>query len=223
MAEEDHPRLLVVEDDDELAGMLSELLRHEGYLVDVATNGHRGLHLGLSRRYQVMVLDRRLPALGGLEVLIRLRRHGVTARALVLSALGDVVDRVDGLNAGADDYLAKPFEVDELVARVRALARRFLDEAQLVPVGTGYLDVTRHQVALPDGRRVALSRREFQLLRTLAVRPAAVHPRDQLRTSVFADTSSESIVDTYVYYLRRKLGNAVVRTVRGFGYQIGAL
>ena len=223
MAEGDSPRLLVVEDDDELADMLSELLGHEGYTVDVAADGHRGLHLGLSRRYDVMVIDRRLPALGGLEVLIRLRRHGVTARALVLSALGEVVDRVDGLNAGADDYLAKPFEVDELVARVRALARRFLDEAQLVPVGAAYLDVTQHQVALPDGRRVALSHREFQLLRTLAIRPAAVHPREQLRSRVFAETSSSSIVDTYVYYLRRKLGTAVVRTVRGFGYQIGAL
>jgi two-component system response regulator QseB len=219
----DSPRLLVVEDDDELAGMLSDLLRHEGYVVDVATDGHRGLHLGLSRRYDVMVIDRRLPALGGLEVLIRLRRHGVTARALMLSALGEVVDRVDGLNAGADDYLAKPFQVDELVARVRALARRFLDEAQLVPVGAGYLDVVQHQVALPDGRRVPLSQREFQLLRTLAVRPAAVHPREQLRSHVFTETSSSSIVDTYVYYLRRKLGTAVVRTVRGFGYQIGAL
>jgi two-component system response regulator QseB len=219
----DPSRLLIVEDDDELAEMLSELLRQEGYLVDVATDGHRALHLGLSRRYQVMVLDRRLPVLGGIEVLIRLRRHGVTARALMLSALGDVVDRVDGLNAGADDYLVKPFQVDELLARVRALGRRFLDEAQLVPVGAAYLDVDQHQVTLPDGRRVPLSRREFQLLRTLAVRPAAVHPRDQLRTSVFAETSAESIVDTYVYYLRRKLGADVVRTVRGYGYQIGAL
>jgi two-component system, OmpR family, response regulator QseB len=215
-------RLLVVEDDGDLAVMLAELFTAEGFTVDVAGDGQRGLHLGLSRPYQVMVIDRRLPAIEGLEVLVRLRKHGVQARALMLTALGDLGDRVDGLDAGADDYLVKPFQVDELLARVRALARRFLDEAQLVPVGDAYLDTDLHQVALPDGRRVPLSRREFDLLHTLAVRPGAVHPRDRLRMRLFADASSESIVDTYVYYLRRKLGNGIIRTVRGFGYQIGA-
>ncbi len=217
------PALLVVEDDRELAGMLTELFTREGYAVDQAGDGHRGLHLGLTHRYRVMVIDRRLPAIDGLDLLVRLRRRAVTARALMLTALGDVVDRVDGLNAGADDYLAKPFEVDELLARVRALHRRFLDEATLVPVGGGHLDLGRHEVTLPDGRRVPLSPREFELLRVLALRPNAVHPRGRLRTGVFEDTTAESIVDTYVYYLRRKLGPAVIRTVRGFGYQIGAL
>jgi two-component system response regulator QseB len=212
-----------MEDDAELADMLATLLRDNGYVVDVAEDGQRGLHFALSRRYNVMLIDRRLPAIDGLDVLIRLRRRAVTARALMLTALGDLADRVDGLNAGADDYLVKPFEVDELVARVRALDRRFLDEAQLVPVGDGFLNVSLHEVALPDGRRVALSPREFELLRMLAVRPGTIHPRDQLRSRLFEDTSAESIVDTYVYYLRRKLGNGVIRTLRGFGYQIGAL
>jgi two-component system response regulator QseB len=219
----ENPGLLVVEDDRELAEMLTELFTREGYAVDQAGDGHRGLHLGLTRRYQVMVIDRRLPALDGLELLVRLRRRAVTTRALMLTALGDVVDRVDGLNAGADDYLGKPFEVDELLARVRALHRRFLDDAVVVPVGGGHLDLARHEVTLPDGRRVPLSPREFELLRVLALRPNAVHPRGRLRTGVFEDTTAESIVDTYVYYLRRKLGPAVIRTVRGFGYQIGAL
>jgi two-component system, OmpR family, response regulator QseB len=217
------PGLLVVEDDRELAEMLTELFTREGYAVDQAGDGHRGLHLGLTRRYQVMVIDRRLPAIDGLDLLVRLRRRAVTTRALMLTALGDVVDRVDGLNAGADDYLAKPFEVDELLARVRALHRRFLDDAMVVPVGGGHLDLARHEVTLPNGRRVPLSPREFELLRVLALRPNAVHPRARLRTGVFEDTTAESIVDTYVYYLRRKLGPAVIRTVRGFGYQIGAL
>jgi two-component system, OmpR family, response regulator QseB len=217
------PGLLVVEDDRELAEMLTELFTREGYRVDRAGDGHRGLHLGLTRRYQVMVIDRRLPAIDGLDLLVRLRRRAVTTRALMLTALGDVVDRVDGLNAGADDYLGKPFEVDELLARVRALHRRFLDDAVLVPVGGGHLDLARHEATLPDGRRVPLSPREFELLRVLAIRPNAVHPRGRLRTGVFEDTTAESIVDTYVYYLRRKLGPAVIRTVRGFGYQIGVL
>jgi two-component system, OmpR family, response regulator QseB len=222
-ADEAPPRLLVIEDDRALAGMLAQLLTREGYTVDLAGDGQRGLHLGLSRGYQVMVIDRLLPVLDGLDLLVRLRRHGVTARALMLTALGEVADRVDGLNAGADDYLVKPFDVDELVARVRALNRRMLDEAQLVPLGDGHLDLSRYEVAYSDGRRVALSRREFELLRMLALRPQAVHDRDRLRSVIFRDASAESIVDTYVYYLRRKLGPSVVRTVRGFGYQIGVL
>jgi two-component system response regulator QseB len=217
------PQVLVVEDDSDLAAMLVQLLSAEGYEVDRAGDGQRGLHLGLSRRYDVMIVDRRLPVLNGLDLLGKLRRHGVVARVLILTSLGDVSDRVDGLNAGADDYLAKPFEVDELIARVRALHRRVLDEAQLLPVGDGHLDMARHQVTLPDGRQVPLSPREFELLRVLAVRPGAVHSRARLRTGVFEDTTADSIVDTYVYYLRRKLGTTVIRTVRGFGYQIGAL
>jgi two-component system response regulator QseB len=168
-----------------------------------------------------MIIDRRLPALDGLELLVRLRRRAVAARVLMLTALGEQSQRVLGLDSGADDYLVKPFDVDELVARVRALDRRFLDEAREVPVGVGRLDVARRDVALLDGRRVQLSPREFHLLFALASRPRAVHSRSQLRARVFEDTHSESIVDTYVYYLRRKLGNGVVRTVRGFGYQIG--
>jgi two-component system response regulator QseB len=217
------PRLLVIEDDRELASMLAELFTREGFTVDRAGDGQHGLHFGLSRRYRIMVIDRRLPAIDGLELVVRLRQRAVTARMLMLTALGEVVDRVDGLNAGADDYLAKPFEVDELVARVRALNRRFLDEAELIPVGAGHLDLSRHEVTLPDGRRIPLSPREFELLRALALRPNAVHPRNRLRSGIFEDTTAESIVDTYVYYLRRKLGPAVIRTVRGFGYQIGAL
>jgi two-component system, OmpR family, response regulator QseB len=218
---DDSGRLLVVEDDEELARMLRGLFQREGYAVDHAADGQQGLHLGLTRRYQVMVIDRRLPAINGLDLLVRLRERAVTARALMLTALGEVGDRVEGLNSGADDYLAKPFDVDELVARVRALGRRTLDDARLVPVGVGDLDLSQHAVSLTDGRRVTLSPREFDLLRTLALRPDTVHRRSQLRHGVFADSQAESIVDTYVHYLRRKLGQDVIRTVRGLGYQIG--
>jgi len=221
--DESGPHLLVIEDDAELARMLATLMTRHGYAVDVAADGQRGLHYGLSRRYDVMIIDRRLPAIEGLDLLVRLRNRGVTTRALMLSALGDLADRVDGLDAGADDYLTKPFEVPELLARVRALCRRPLRDAALVPVGKAYLDVAAGEVSLPGGARVALSRREFDLLRTLATDPATVHPRDRLRARLFDDTSAESIVDTYVYYLRRKLGAGVIRTVRGFGYRIGTL
>lgn len=216
-------RLLLVDDDRELAEMLSDLLAEEGYQVDVALDGHHGLHLGLTHDYQVMVIDRALPAIEGLDLLTRLRRKAVGARALILTAQGTVADRVAGLDAGADDYLVKPFEIDELLARIRALHRRHIEAAESIPLGaTGRLDVARREVVLSTGAGVALSAKEFALLRSLAERPRAVHTRAELRDSVFAYTAAESIVDTYVYYLRRKLGKGIVSTVHGFGYQLGA-
>ncbi|WP_284748010.1 response regulator transcription factor [Amycolatopsis sp. RTGN1] len=215
--------MLLVEDDRELAGMLAELLADEGYETDEAHDGQRGLHLGLTGRYDVMIIDRRLPVLDGLELLARLRAQAVTTRVLVLSALGELADRVGGLDAGADDYLVKPFEAEELLARLRALGRRDLEGAECLPLGAAALDLQRHEVVLPRGERITLSGREFELLRTLAQRPKAIHPRASLRTNVFADSTGESIVDTYVYYLRRKLGRDVVRTVHGLGYQLGAV
>jgi len=117
----DPAQLLLVEDDRQLASMLEQILVGEGYQVDVARDGQRGLHLGLTRTYDVIVLDRGLPAIEGLDLLGRLRSKGVVTPALVLSALGNPADRVAGLDAGAEDYMSKPFDVDELAARLRAL------------------------------------------------------------------------------------------------------
>ncbi|MGC9497295.1 response regulator transcription factor [Streptomyces sp. WG7] len=216
-------RLLLVEDDRELVGMLSGILRDEGYAVDVAADGQRGLHLGLSRQYDVLVVDRRLPALDGLDLVNRLRSRAVRTPVLLLTAMGTVHDRVDGLDAGADDYLVKPFELDELSARLRALCRRALDATDVLRIGSGHLHVGRREVELASGEQVALAAREFALLWVLASRPATVHSRAELRRLVFQEAPASSIVDTYVYYLRRKLGRQVVRTVRGLGYRLGTL
>ncbi|WP_194914839.1 response regulator transcription factor [Catenulispora rubra] len=217
------PRLLIVEDDVELAALLGTLIEGEGYQVDTAYDAQRGLHLGLAHEYRVMVIDRRLPGMDGLELLAGLRRRAVTARVLILTALGAYAERVRGLDAGADDYLTKPFDLDELLARIRALDRRFADSSDLLRLGAGYLDRQARDVALPDGTRIPLSPREFDLLHTLAARPRAIHSRSQLRAEVFPDTAAESVVDTYVYYLRRKLGRQIVRTAYGLGYRIGML
>jgi two-component system response regulator QseB len=216
-------RLLLVEDDAELSDMLTETLVEEGYAVDQAPDGQRGLHLGLTRTYDVMVIDRLLPALDGLDLVTRLRSRSVPARALILTALGTVDDRIAGLDAGADDYLIKPFDLDELSARLRALCRRTPESAGALKIGAGRLDLAARDAVLPDGTRVALSAREFELLRMLAARPTGVHPRDELRSRVFDEASAASIVDTYVYYLRGKLGRQVVRTVHGLGYRLGVL
>lgn len=130
----DEPSVLLVEDDAALASMLADLLGGEGYNVVVAGDGQRALHEGLSRHFDVMVMDRGLPAIEGLEVLERLRRKGITTPALILSALSNPADRVEGLDRGAEDYLGKPFDIEELLARIRALLRRHADTSFMVRV-----------------------------------------------------------------------------------------
>lgn len=220
-------RVLVVEDDSALVNALSTLLTEEGYEVDTARDGHRGLHLWLTRHYDLVVLDRGLPAIDGLDLLVRLRKQGRTTPVLVLSALANPADRVAGLDAGAEDYLTKPFDLDELLARLRALRRRHLDTAHCLSIGTRRLDLDARLVVADSGdgqtspEPVRLSERESALLAALAARPSQVYSRRELLATVFSDAESEAVVDTYVHYLRRKLGRAVVTTVHGRGYQLG--
>jgi two-component system response regulator QseB len=212
--------MLLVEDDPELVSMLAALFDEEGYHVDTAADGQRALHLGLTRSYDVLVLDRGLPAVEGLDLLGRLRRSGVATPALVLSALSTPADRVAGLDAGAEDYLGKPFDLDELLARLRALRRRNLDAARELPFGDRRLNLDTREVA-GEGESVRLSQRECDLLATLAARPARVFSREDLLMLVFVDADNVAVVDTYVHYLRRKLGRDAVLTIRGRGYQLG--
>ena len=214
-------RVLVVEDDPELATMLDDLLTSEGYAVEVATDGQKGLHLGLTREYDLMLLDRGLPAIEGLQLLARLRSRGRYVPTLVLSALGQARDRVDGLDAGAEDYLGKPFDVDELLARLRALLRRPREQADVLQVHGGELDLSTRSVSTVSGEEVPLSAREAMLLSVLARNPRRVFSRRELVDSVFEGAEEDGVVDTYVHYLRRKLSRGVVETVRGLGYRLG--
>jgi two-component system response regulator QseB len=214
-------RILLVEDDPDLVSMLVRLLTGEHYEVDVAGDGHRGLHLGLTRAYDLLILDRGLPGIDGLGLLTRLRAKGMVTPTLVLSALGNPADRVVGLDAGAEDYLAKPFDVDELLARLRALRRRHLDAAHCLPLPGGTLDLDTCLAVIAGGPQVRLSQRECALLATLAARPGKVFSREELRTLAFSDAGPE-VVQTYIHYLRRKLGHGIVATVHGLGYQLGA-
>jgi two-component system response regulator QseB len=213
--------VLIVEDDRDLAALLARVLGSEGYAVTTAPDGQQGLHLALTRSFDALVLDRGLPAIEGLDLLGRLRSQGVTVPVLVLSARGTTADRVAGLDAGAEDYLTKPFEVVELLARVRALLRRHPDRAEVLPLGGYRLDVAARTVRGDDGFEVELSEREAALLAALATRPQQVFSRQDLLARVFGDAESESVVDTYVHYCRRKLGAGVIRTVRGLGYRLG--
>lgn len=214
-------RVLLVEDDRALAGMLEEILTSAGHAVETAYDGQQGLHLALSRSYDVLVLDRGLPAIEGLDLLGRLRSRGMVTPVLILSALGLARDRVDGLDAGAEDYLTKPFDIDELLARVRALLRRHHDRADDLPVPGGRLVVSTRTVVGDDDTATFLSDRECALLAVLARRPRRVFSRSELVAAVFPDADDDGVVDTYVHYLRRKLSRGLVRTVRGLGYQLG--
>ncbi len=214
-------RVLVVEDDRELRDLLTRLLRDVGYRVDAVGDGQAGLHRALVDDYDTLIIDRGLPAVDGLDLIKRLRRRGVRTPAMILTAYGSLADRVAGLDAGAEDYLVKPFEVDELLARLRALLRRHASAIETVPIGGGVLDPAARVVRRAGGDEVELSGRETTFLRLLASRPGRVFSREELRAQVFDSAESASIVDTYVHYLRKKLGNGVVRTVRGQGYRIG--
>ena len=217
------PVLLLVEDDRALSTMLAELFVEQGYGVDQAFDGQQGLHRGLTGSYDAMVVDRGLPVMDGAELVALLRSHGVVTPALLLTARGAVADRVEGLDSGAQDYLVKPFEIPELLARVRALLRRTDSASAAVCAGGLRLDRVARRVsgATPSGADVELSERESSLLAMLMTAPKRVFSRTQLLDSVFDGAETPGAVDSYVHYLRRKLGKNVVRTVHRTGYRFG--
>ena len=217
------PSLLLVEDDRALSAMLVDLFSGEGYRVQTAFDGQQGLHLGLTGDFDAMICDRGLPVMDGAELVAVLRSRGVATPALILTARGSVEDRVEGLDAGAQDYLVKPFEIPELLARIRALVRRTDDAATVLQAGGLRLDLISRRVsgATPDGVEVELSDREAALLAELMGAPALVFTRAQLLDRAFDGAESDGTIDLYVHYLRRKLGKKVIRTIHGSGYRFG--
>lgn len=213
--------LLLVEDDRALSAVLVRVLSKAGYAVDAAFDGQRGLHLALTRGYTVMVLDRTLPAIEGLDLLRRIRGRGVSVPVLVLSSLVSPRERVQGLDAGAEDYLTKPFDTHELLARLRALTRRHVQSGSALGLPFGRLEVAAREVVRDDGVTVTLTGRECDLLETLARRPSQVFSQAELLEAIFPDAGDEGLVSVYVHHLRRKLGLRSVDTVRGLGYRLG--
>jgi two-component system OmpR family response regulator len=219
-------RVLVVEDEVKLSGLLRRGLTEEGYAADVARTGEDALWMARSVEYDAIVLDLMLPELDGLEVCRRLREGGVWTPVLMLTARNGVDARVAGLDAGADDYLQKPFSFAELLARLRALARRGLPERPAVlEVGSLRLDPATRQVWRGEVE-VRLSAKEFALLETFMRRPGRVLSRGQLLEHAwdFAYENRSNVVDVYVRYLREKVdrpfGLAQLETVRGAGYRL---
>jgi len=222
-------RVLVLEDDPDTAEQLVDCLRTSGYTVDWASDGDKGLALGRSADYVVMTVDRMLPRVDGIEVIQRLRQGGIVTPTIIISALGEVDDRVRGLRAGGDDYLVKPFAFAELLARVDALVRRSetVSRTTLLRVGDLELDLLTRSVHR-RGRRVELLPKEFQLLEYLVRHAGQVVPRALLLQHVW-DLHFDpmtNVIDVYVGRLRRKvdIGGAypLIHTVRGVGFCLRA-
>jgi two-component system OmpR family response regulator len=219
-------RVLMVEDDVRMAGLVRRGLAEEGHAADVASTGEDGVWLAQAHPYDAIVLDVMLPGLSGFETCKRLRKAGVWSPVLMLTARDGVEDRVAGLDAGADDYLTKPFSFAELLARLRALSRRGSAERPVeLAVGDLRLDPATRRVWRGE-IEVALSPKEFALLETFMRRPGQVLTRLQLLEHAwdFAYENRSNVVDVYVRYLREKLdrpfGKRSFETVRGVGYRL---
>lgn len=220
--------ILVVEDEQRLGALLRRVLSEERHTVDVAATGPDGLHMAGSDTYDLVVLDVMLPGMDGIQVCRELRTYDVQTPVLMLTAKGTVEDRVRGLNAGADDYLVKPFAMEELLARVNALLRRRnrdLEMSQELRVADLCLDLVRHEVRRGD-RIIDLTPKEFALLEFLMRHSGQVLTRTQITDHVWRyDLDALSnVVDTYIHYLRDKIDRgferSLIRTVRGVGYKI---
>jgi DNA-binding response OmpR family regulator len=220
-------RILVVEDETRLARAIARVLEQERFEVDVASDGTTGLGLALTGNYDVAVVDRLLPGFDGLSLVRKLRREQVRTPILMLTALGDLPERIEGLEAGADDCLGKPFALEEMIARIRALGRRAdrAVPAEMIKLGGLKINLNTSDVWVDD-RLIELTPQEFRVLEVLAKNLGRIVSRDELLERAWGPDADPAgnVVELYIYYLRRKLGadatqgSLFIQTVRGAGY-----
>jgi DNA-binding response OmpR family regulator len=216
-------RVLLVEDDTMIGESLREALRRQGMAADWVRDGRAAEAVLATERFDAVLLDLGLPERNGLQVLASLRARGDTTPVIVVTARDALVDKVTGLDTGADDYLVKPFELDELLARLRALVRRQGGRASpVLEVGDLRLDPATREVSR-GGRPVLLSAREFALLQALLERPGAIVSRAQLEDRLYGwgEELESNAISVYMHQLRKKLGDDLLHTVRGLGYYAG--
>lgn len=219
-------KVLIVEDEHGIANAIKKGLEQELFAVDTAYDGESGWDLAAGEQYDVIVLDQMLPGMDGLELCRRLRKEKNHTPVLILTARGQLEDKVEGLNAGADDYLVKPFAFEELLARIRALVRRPKQiEGSTLMVGDLMLDTIEYSVKRGT-KKISLSKKEFALLEYLMHHPKQPLAKDQIISHVWNYDANvlPNTVEVYIGYLRRKIDFKkpyLIHTVRGFGYQIG--
>ncbi|MDB5743206.1 MAG: two component transcriptional regulator, winged helix family [Polaromonas sp.] len=215
-------RLLLVEDDTMIGEAVLQVLRAEHYAVDWVRDGPMADEALKSEHYDLVLLDLGLPKRDGLDVLRALRRRRDAVPVLVATARDAVSDRIAGLDAGADDYVVKPYDIDELLARIRALLRRSAGRGEPVFEHKGVSLNPATREAMLHGQPVALSAREWAVLEALIARPGALLSRSQLEEKLFSwkDDVSSNAVEVYIHGVRKKLGNELIQTVRGLGYVV---
>ena len=219
-------RLLLVEDDPMLGETLRDALKDQGYVVDWLTNGKTALAALEDNVTDLMILDLGLPGLDGLTVLESIRKQGSALPVLILTARDSIDDRIAGLDAGADDYLLKPFDLNELFARIRALARRPRAIQTSERLKHGALEVDADQMLVwHEGNAISLTRREFALLSLFISRPGQVFTRQQLEQALYSwdDDVGSNVLEVHIHHLRKKLGNKTIRTIRGIGYTLNGV
>jgi two-component system response regulator QseB len=216
------PRLLLIEDDPKLGPVMRDVL-DEVYDVTLDNDGESGFRAATTGDFDVLIVDRRLPGIDGLNIIEALRAKGISTPMLVLTALGTIHDKVRGLDAGANDYLVKPFDFDELFARLRAIRRVYSGEGPYVRIGGWEFYPESRAIYSPYDGRAILTVRENSLLRLLATNPARTFSREQILREVFDEGDQPGTVDTYVHYVRRKTDVDLITTVRGQGYRLGSL
>ena len=219
-------RVLVVEDEKKMAQLIRRALREEGMAVDLAERGEQAVRMATSTEYDAILLDVMLPGIDGFETCRRLRAKEVRSPVLLLTARDAVEDRVAGLDGGADDYVTKPFSVEELLARIRAIARRGpIERGAVLEAGDLRLDPASHQ-AWRGKEAIPLSSTELALLEAFMRRPNEVLSREDLLTSAWEEGHDSNVVDVYVHYLREKVDRPFdaesIETVRGAGYRLVA-
>jgi len=215
-------RVLVVEDDPAMAAMLTRGLRREGYAVDTVGTGVDAVWTIVETPYDVVVLDAMIPAPDGFEVCRQVRAKDRWMPVLMLTARGDTADKVRGLDAGADDYLIKPYDPAELLARLRAVERRRSSASTpVLHFGKLEIDLARDLVR-KDGLPVTLTQKEWALLRVMATRPERIHTRENLADALygFGDEADSNTLEVFISRLRRKLGRSHIQTLRGLGYRL---
>ena len=220
-------RILIVEDEKHLAEAVAQILKRQNYTVDVVHNGEDGLDYGLSGIYDLIVLDIMLPKMNGIDILKNLRKEGIITPVILLTAKGDISDRVIGLDSGADDYLPKPFATEELLARIRALSRRKADIQMEDNLSFGDVKLNPSTLMLSrEEQQIKLTLRESELMEYLMIRKGLITSKELIIEKLWGyDSEAEhNNVEVYISFLRKKLqflkSNVVVTTTRGVGYSL---